>query len=139
MTSPYDQDNIFAKILRNEIPNITVYEDDTTLAFMDIMPQSPGHTLVIPKEPAETLLDLSDEGAADLIQKVKLVASAVKKGLDAQGISIFQLNGSAAGQTVPHIHFHILPGSILKAQAHASVNAAPDELEAIAAKIKAAF
>lgn len=139
MTSSYDTDNIFAKILRNEIPNITIYEDRSTLAFLDIMPQSPGHTLVIPKEPAETLLDLSNEGAADLIQKVKLVASAVKKGMGAEGISIFQLNGGAAGQTVPHIHFHVLPGSILSARRHASVNAQPDELKAIAEKIKAAF
>lgn len=139
MTVSYNTNNIFAKILRGEIPNITVYEDESTLAFMDIMPQSTGHTLVIPKEPAETLLDLSDAAAEDLIKKVKRVASAVKKGLDAEGISIFQLNGSAAGQTVPHVHFHVMPGSILNARSHASANADPDELKAIAEKIKASF
>jgi len=139
MSTSYNTDNIFAKILRGEIPNITVYEDDTTLAFMDIMPQAIGHTLVIPKEPAETLLDLSDAGAANLITKVKLVTGAVKKALDADGISIFQLNGSAAGQTVPHIHFHILPGSILSAKSHSTDKASPNDLESIAERIKAAF
>ncbi len=135
----YDNNNIFAKILRGEIPCIKVYEDELTLAFMDIMPQAQGHTLVIPKEAAVTLHDLSDEGAANLIKKVKLVAGAVKKGLNADGITLFQLNGETAGQTVPHIHFHILPGSYLTAKAHASVSADSSELEAIAEKIKAAL
>lgn len=135
----YDNDNIFAKILRQEIPCTKVYEDDTTLAFMDIMPQANGHTLVIPKEPAETLLQLSDSAAADLIVKVKHVAAAVKKGLNADGITIFQLNGAAAGQTVPHIHFHVLPGSIATAKAHASISAEPEDIEKAAALIRAAF
>lgn len=135
----YDNDNIFAKILRKEIPCVKVYEDDTTLAFMDIMPQAKGHTLVIPKEPAETLLDLSADAAADLIQKVRLVAKAVKVGMNADGITLFQLNGSAAGQTVPHIHFHILPGSILGARTHAADMADPASLEAAAERIKAAL
>ncbi len=135
----YDQDNIFAKILRGEIPNITVYEDDQTLAFMDIMPQMPGHTLVIPKEPAETLFDLSDDAASDLITKVKHVAQAVQKGLKADGITLFQLNGSAAGQTVPHIHFHILPGHFAKATGHANEMANPEELERVAEQIRAGF
>lgn len=135
----YDQNNIFAKILRAEIPCTKVYEDDDTLAFMDIMPQVPGHTLVIPKEPAETLLDLSDDGAANLIKKVKVVAQAVKKGMNADGITLFQLNGAAAGQTVPHIHFHIMPGSFLNATGHGKVSVSGDEIEAIAEKIRAAF
>lgn len=135
----YDHDNIFAKILREEIPSIKVYEDDSTLAFMDIMPQAEGHTLVIPKEPAESLLDLSDTGAEDLIKKVKLVARAVKKAMNADGITLFQLNGEAAGQTVPHIHFHILPGSILQARAHAQSSADPAALESIAQKIRDSF
>ena len=133
----YDQNNIFAKILRNEIPCNKVYEDDATLAFMDIMPQADGHTLVIPKEPAVTLLELSSESSANLIQKVQLVAQAVKDGMQADGITLFQLNGEAAGQTVPHIHFHILPGSIMTARAHAKVSAAPQDIEAAAAKIRA--
>ena len=133
----YDQNNIFAKILRDEIPCNKVYEDDATLAFMDIMPQADGHTLVIPKEPAVTLLELSSESAANLIQKVQLVAQAVKDGMQADGITLFQLNGEAAGQTVPHIHFHILPGNIMTARAHAKVSAAPQDIEAAAAKIRA--
>jgi len=135
----YDKNNIFAKILNGEIPCIKVYEDDQTLAFMDIMPQAIGHTLVIPKEPAITIHDLSDDGAANLIKKVKLVANAVKKGLEADGITLFQLNGEHAGQTVPHIHFHILPGSYLTAKAHASVSSESHELEEVARKIRAAL
>ena len=135
----YDQNNIFAKILRKEIPCTKVYEDDLTLAFMDIMPQVAGHTLVIPKEPAVTLLDLSDTGASNLIQKVKLVASAVKKGLNAEGITLFQLNGEGAGQTVPHIHFHVMPGSYLNATGHGKVATSNEDIEAIAEKIRAAF
>ena len=135
----YDSNNIFAKILRNEIPCIKVYEDDQTLAFMDIMPQAQGHTLVIPKEAAETIHDLSDDAAGDLIKKVKMIANAVKKALHADGITLFQLNGAAAGQTVPHIHFHILPGSQTTAIKHASINADPAELETVAEKIRAAL
>ena len=135
----YDAENIFAKILRSEIPVIKVYEDESTLAFMDIMPQADGHTLVISKEPAEDLLGLSDKGAADLITKVKKVAQAVKKALHADGITIFQLNGSAAGQTVAHIHFHVLPGSIFDAKRHASVSADTAHLEGLAERIRSAF
>ncbi len=133
----YDENNIFAKILRDEIPCSKVYEDDTTLAFMDIMPQAPGHTLVIPKEPAETILELSPEAASDLINKVQMVAQAVKTAMKADGITLFQLNGAAAGQTVPHIHFHVLPGSILGARTHASEMGDPAELEKVAARIRA--
>ena len=135
----YNDNNIFAKILNGEIPCIKVYEDEQTLAFMDIMPQAEGHTLVIPKEPAVTIHDLSDEAAANLIKKVKLVANAVKKGLNAQGITLFQLNGEAAGQTVPHIHFHVLPGNYSTAKAHASINADQENLEKLAEKIRSGF
>ena len=135
----YDENNIFAKILRGEIPCTKVYEDEDTLAFMDIMPQIAGHTLVIPKEPAETLLDLSDEGAANLIQKVKLVSAAVKKGLNADGITLFQLNGSAAGQTVPHIHFHVMPGSYLNATGRNKPEMSSTDIEQIAEKIRSGF
>jgi len=135
----YDQNNIFAKILRGEIPCTKVYEDEHTLAFMDIMPQVPGHTLVIPKEPAVTLLDLSDEGAADLIKKVKLVAGAVKKGMKAGGITLFQLNGAEAGQTVPHIHFHVMPGSYTNATGHGKVSTSNEDINKVAEKIRACF
>jgi len=137
--SNYDESNIFAKILRGEIPCTKVYEDEHTLSFMDIMPQADGHTLVIPKHPAETLFDLPDSIAADLICKVKFIGAAVKKGMQADGITLFQFNGAAAGQTVPHIHFHILPGSYATARAHASVNAEPEHLNSVAEKIKNAF
>jgi len=105
----YDTNNIFAKILRGELPKIAVYEDEHTLAFMDIMPAVEGHTLVIPKEPGETIFDISPEAAAALIKTTQKVAAAVKKAMDVPGIMLAQLNGKASGQSVPHVHFHILP------------------------------
>jgi len=136
----YDSNNIFAKILRGEIPSVKVYEDDKTLAFMDVMPQADGHTLVIPKEAAENILELSPEGAAAMIRTTQKVAKAVKKGLDAPGIMLFQLNGKAAGQTVFHAHFHIVPRSGgVDLKLHARGMESPDKLKAIAEKIKAAL
>ena len=136
----YDSNNIFAKILRGEIPSVKVYEDDKTLAFMDVMPQADGHTLVIPKEPAETLFELSPDCAAAMIKTTQIVAKAVKKGLDAPGIMLFQLNGKAAGQTVFHAHFHIVPRSGgVDLKLHARGMESPDKLKAIAEKIKAAL
>jgi histidine triad (HIT) family protein len=125
----YDPQNVFARILRNELPCITLFEDANTLAFMDIMPQSEGHSLVITREPAETLFDLSPEGAAACIRTTQLVAAAVKRAFDAPGIMIAQVNGSAAGQTVPHVHFHIIPRrpgeQLLR---HAAVRIDPEQL-----------
>lgn len=105
----YDNNNIFAKILRGEIPAYTVYENDSTLAFMDVMPQSPGHTLVVPRYPAENLFDLDLKAGAAALRTVQLVAHAVKEALNADGIMINQFNGPAAGQTVFHYHVHIVP------------------------------
>jgi histidine triad (HIT) family protein len=105
----YDTNNVFARILRGEIPAHKVYEDEHTLAFMDVMPQADGHTLVIPKHPAENLFDLPPEALAATILTTQRVARAVKKAFDAPGIMIAQLNGPAAGQSVFHIHFHIVP------------------------------
>ena len=105
----YDNDNIFAKILREEAPAFKVYEDAQTLAFMDLMPQAPGHTLVIPKYPAQDLFDMDAAILGDTIQVVQRVGAAVKQAFEAPGIMIAQLSGAAAGQTVFHIHFHILP------------------------------
>ena len=105
----YDKNNIFAKILRDEAPCFKVYEDDMTLAFMDVMPQAEGHTLVIPKSEAENLFDLDADYAAAMARTTKKVAAAVKKAFDAPGIMIAQLNGAPAGQTVFHIHTHIIP------------------------------
>ena len=136
----YDTNNIFAKILRGEVPSVKVYEDDKTLAFMDVMPQADGHTLVIPKEPAENLFELSPEGAAAMVRTTQKVAKAVKKGLDAPGIMLFQLNGKPAGQSVFHVHFHIVPRSGgVDLKLHARGMESPDKLKAIAEKIKAAL
>ena len=136
----YDAQNIFAKILRGEIPNITLYEDEHTLAFMDIMPQAEGHCLVIPKTPAVTFLDLSDEAAAAVMATAGKVAPAVVKALDAPGFMMVQLNGSAAGQTVPHYHMHILPRHEgLELKFHAREPEDMDVLSAVAEKIRAAL
>ncbi|MEN6544325.1 HIT family protein [Parvibaculum sp.] len=105
----YDNNNIFAKILRGEAPSFKVYEDERTFAFMDVMPQSEGHTLVIPKVQAENIFDLPPDDAANLIQVTQKIAVAVKRAIKAPGIMIAQLNGSEAGQTVFHIHMHVIP------------------------------
>ena len=115
----YDDQNIFARIIRGELPAIKVYEDDQVLAFMDIMPQAEGHTLVIPKTPAVTLLDLPAEAAAYSIQIVQKIAKAIEKALNAEGIVLMQLSGAAAGQTVPHVHFHLIPSSVHQLGRHA--------------------
>ena len=105
----YDSSNIFARILRGEIPAHKVFEDEHTLAFMDVMPQVDGHTLVIPKAPAENILEVPPDALAATILTTQRVAAAVKQAFDAPGILIAQLNGKAAGQSVFHIHFHVLP------------------------------
>ena len=135
----YDDQNIFARILRGELPAIKVYEDDQTLAFMDIMPQAEGHTLVIPKSPAVTLLDLSPEAAAYTIQIVQKIAKAMETALDAIGIVLMQLSGAAAGQTVPHVHFHLIPSSIHELGRHAAQMGDQEKIAALAEKIKAAL
>ena len=105
----YDTNNIFAKILRGEIPCHKVYEDEHTLAFMDVMPQADGHTLVIPKSPSRNLLDADPAALGPLMASVQKVANAVRKAFGAEGMLIQQFNEPAAGQTVFHLHFHILP------------------------------
>jgi histidine triad (HIT) family protein len=134
----YDPTNVFAKILRGELPCVKIYEDDKTLAFMDIMPSVEGHTLVIPKELAETIFDLSADGAAAVIRTAQKVATAVKTAMDSPGVMLFQLNGAEAGQSVPHVHFHILPrkaGVDLRLHGRTMLNA--KTLEPIATKIRA--
>lgn len=105
----YDTDNIFAKILRKEIPAVRVFENDETLAFMDVMPQAPGHTLVISKTKAESLFDLEPAAGAAVLRTSQRVAQAIMQAFGADGIMINQLNGPAAGQTVFHYHVHIVP------------------------------
>ena len=106
----YDNDNVFAKILRGEIPAFKVFEDPRALAFMDAMPQSDGHTLVIPKVSARNLFDIEPDALAELIKTTQKVARAVRKAFDPAGMRIIQFNEPAAGQTVFHIHFHLLGG-----------------------------
>jgi histidine triad (HIT) family protein len=137
---PYDSTNIFAKILREELPCVKVYEDAHTLAFLDIMPSTEGHTLVIPKAPAQEIFDLSAEDASALMRTTQTVASAVKRGLGCPGLMLVQLNGAAAGQSIPHVHFHILPRTEgLDLHLHGRAMKKPEELEPIAAKIRAAL
>lgn len=135
----YDDQNIFARILRGELPAIKVYEDDQVLAFMDIMPQADGHTLVIPKTPAITLLDLDPEIAAYTIQVVQKIAKAIEKGLGVDGIVLMQLSGAAAGQTVPHVHFHLVPTSLHNLGKHAAQMGDQEKIKQLAEKVKAAL
>lgn len=136
----YDDDNIFAKILRAEIPAARVFEDDHVLAFMDVFPQSRGHTLVIPKHStARNLLDEEPQVLSTLILGVQRVARAVRAALNPDGIVISQFNGSAASQTVFHLHFHIIPrweGVALGRHAGGGM-ADPAELKALAEQIAA--
>ncbi|MCX5514544.1 HIT family protein [Kaistia algarum] len=105
----YDDSNIFAKILRGEIPSQRVYEDDDAIAIMDVMPQGPGHLLVLPKAPSRNLLDADPLALAKLIAVVQRLAVAVKTAFAADGVSVFQFNEPAGGQTVFHLHFHVVP------------------------------
>jgi histidine triad (HIT) family protein len=136
----YDKNNVFAKILRGELPRVEIYEDDLTLSFLDIMPATPGHTLVIPKEPCETIFDCSPEGAAATIRTTQKIAAAVKKAFQCPGLMLVQLNGAAAGQSIPHLHFHILPRSEgLDMRLHGRGMVDPKTLLPIAEKIRAAL
>ena len=118
----YDNNNIFAKILRGEIPSFKVYEDDYTLAFMDIMPQADGHTLVIPKFAAQTLLDIPADQLSHTMTTV-----------------LMQLNGEAAGQTVPHLHFHLIPEHLSKLKGHGAAMGDMEKIKVLAEKIRAAL
>lgn len=105
----YDNDNIFARILRNEIPAERVYEDENTLVIMDIMPRVDGHTLVIPKTPCRNMLDASAEQMSACMNTVQKIGRAMMDKLDAEGIIVQQFNEEAAGQVVFHLHYHVLP------------------------------
>ena len=109
----YDTNNIFAKILRGEIPSHRVYEDDDAVAFMDVMPQANGHTLVIPKTPSRNILDAAPQTLSRLLPVVQKVAAAAKEAFEADGVTVMQFNEPAAGQTVYHLHFHIIPRKII--------------------------
>lgn len=136
----YDDRNIFAKILRGEVPAHVVFEDAHSVAFMDIMPQVDGHTLVIPRTPAENLFDIEPNALAHLIQATQHVARGVQTAFSAAGVMIAQLNGSAAGQTVFHLHFHILPRHRgLEFRLHARDAAQPAVLADHARRVRAAL
>ncbi len=136
----YDSQNIFAKILRGEAPCVRLYEDQTVLAFMDIMPRADGHLLVIPKSPARNMLDISSEALSAMMPAVQKLAIAAKAALGADGVSVLQFNETAGGQVVFHLHFHVIPrfeGAPLGRPGGPIVPA--DQLEPIAAKIRAAL
>jgi len=136
----YDTDNIFAKILRGEIPSTRVYEDEHAIAFMDVMPQAPGHVLVIPRQGSRNILDADPVVLQNAIVVVQKIAVAVKEAFDADGVYVAQFNEPASGQTVFHLHFHVIPrheGGPLKPHSGTMENF--DVLKANAEKIKAAL
>ena len=136
----YDQTNIFAKILRGEIPCHKVYEDDKSLAFLDIMPRAPGHVLVIPKAPARNILDISPDDLAHVMKIAQRVAKVSVDVFGADGITLQQFSESAGGQVVFHLHVHVIPrkeGIAMKPPA--SVKEAPDVLKEQASKLAAAL
>jgi histidine triad (HIT) family protein len=136
----YDPNNIFAKILRGELPCHKVYEDEKALAFLDIMPRAPGHTLVLPKSPARNLLDVDPADLAHVMQVAQKIARAGMAVFAADGVTIQQFNESAGGQVVFHLHVHVIPrhdGVAMKPPA--SVKAEPAELSDQALKLSAAL
>jgi histidine triad (HIT) family protein len=136
----YDPNNVFGKILRGEIPAQKVYEDAHTLAFMDVMPQGEGHTLVIPKAPSRGLLDAEPETLAAVMRTVQVVGRAVKAAFEAEGLTLFQFNEPAGGQTVFHLHVHIIPRHEgVPLRRHEGGMADPEVLAGHAARIRAAL
>jgi histidine triad (HIT) family protein len=133
----YDPENVFAKILRKELPAQVVYEDDDTLAMMDIMPRAPGHCLVIPKAPARNMLDVSEESLAAVTKTLRKVSRAVMQAFQADGVTIHQFNEDAGGQVVFHLHFHIIPRHSGEPLAQSLQMVEQDDLRANAAKIRA--
>lgn len=138
----YDDNNLFAKILRGEVPAVKVYEDEEVLAFMDIFPQTKGHLLVIPKNvKARNFLELPANRVAPLMERVHRLAIAAEKALKPDGVTVTQFNGEDAGQTIFHLHFHIIPryaGVRLAGHGHGNKAGIP-ELERIAKDIAAAL
>ena len=136
----YDPNNIFAKILRGEFPCHKVYEDDKAIAFLDIMPRAPGHTLVLPKAPARNLLDIAPADLAHVMQVAQKIAQAQMKVFGADGITVQQFNESAGGQVVFHLHVHVIPrheGQQMKPPA--SIKEEPSVLSDQALKLAAAL
>ena len=140
MTIDYDSGNIFAKILRGELPAHKIYEDEATFAFMDIMPRGDGHSLVIPKKPSRNILDVEPGSLAAVMDTVRKVARASVSAFGADGVTIQQFNEQAGGQVVFHLHVHVIPrfeGVGLKP--HTGAMEKPDILAANAEKLRAAL
>jgi len=136
----YDANNIFAKILRGELPAYKVYEDDKTFAFLDIMPQAPGHTLVIPKVAARTILDIAPDDLAYLMRMTQKIARTAVAVFAADGLTIIQFNEPAGGQTVFHLHVHVIPRKNgVPLRPHGSYKEEPAVLSAQAMKLAAAL
>lgn len=135
----YDDNNIFAKMLTGDMPYHKVYEDDMTLAFMDIMPQAKGHVLVIPKQKAVDLADLEPDYAAAVLATAQKVMAAQRKVFEREGVIQMQLNGAQAGQTVFHYHIHLIPSSIYEVGRHAVTQADSSELAATAKQLAEAI
>jgi histidine triad (HIT) family protein len=136
----YDETNIFARILRGELPCHKVYEDEVAFAMMDIMPRADGHVLVLPKSPARNLLDADPEVVGKLITRVQKIARAVRSALAADGITVLQYNERAGGQIVYHLHFHILPRwNGVELRPHTGAQEKPEVLEGFCKKIAAAI
>ncbi|MGI9422786.1 MAG: HIT family protein [Hyphomicrobiaceae bacterium] len=136
----YDNDNVFAKILRDELPSEQVHEDEHTLTIMDIMPRVDGHVLVLPKTPARNILDATPDQLAACMASVQKVSQALITAFDADGITLQQFNEPAAGQVVYHLHFHVLPRHDgVRLRPHTGEMEQPDVLKANADKIRAAL
>ena len=136
----YDDQNVFAKILRGELPCHKVLETDRVLAFMDVMPRGEGHVLVVPKAPSRNILDANPDDLADLVKAVQVVARAAKAALGADGVTIQQFNENAGGQVVFHLHVHVIPrfhGTPLKPHTGQMEN--PEVLATHAERIRAAL
>ncbi|MDN2581533.1 HIT family protein [Aquibium sp. ELW1220] len=140
MTQPYDDQNVFAKILRGEMPCFRLYEDADTLAFMDIMPRADGHCLVIPKKAARNILDVDADSMAAVMRTVQKLSHAVMTAFAADGVTIQQFNESAGGQVVFHLHVHVLPRHAgVSLRPHTGEMADKAVLEANAQKIRDAL
>lgn len=140
MSDAYDPSNIFAKILRGEIQAQHVYEDADVVAFMDVMPQANGHTLVVPKAPFRNIFDADPDVLAKAIAVVQKLAIATRKAFDADGVTVMQFNEAPAGQSVFHLHFHVIPRQAgVMLQPHSGQMEKPEILAANAEKIRAAL
>ena len=136
----YDPNNIFAKILRGELPCYKIYEDDKALAFLDIMPRAPGHVLVLPKAPARNILDVAPDDLAHVVKVAQRIAKVSVEAFGADGVTLQQFSESAGGQVVFHLHVHVIPRKeSITLKPPASVKEAPEVLKEQAAKLAAAL